>query len=168
MEQGAKKKSGVGILLVVLGCGGVTAVAILGILAAIAVPAFLRATKKAKASEAELVVMSIATELSFKYSSGCKFPEPLPASAALPVGGEKLPPASPEVAQQWSDFGVPLDQPHYFTYSMEREDANTYIVRARADFSAGGLVHMVERRVVGDPEACSAETTPAVTMNEFE
>jgi len=169
MEQGAKgKKSGAAILLVVLGCGGVTVIAILGILAAIAVPAFLRSIKKAKSSEAELMVMSISTELSLKYSGECKFPEPLPASAPLPVGGEKVLPASPEIARQWIEFGVPIDKPHYFTYSMEREDANTYIVRARADFTAGGPVHMLERRVVGDPDACMAETGPATTMNEFD
>lgn len=123
------------------GSGGFTlielmvAVAIIGVLAAVAVPAFMRNARKAKTSEAQVNVRklygasrSYILEEHFLPGTGLlspQFPEseaatPLGSCCANPTGSNKcISPGSVWNRPTWNALQFSLDDPHYFRYEYE-------------------------------------------------
>ena len=167
-NDGESDGSGKVVLWVLAGCGGLMVLtAILGILAAIAIPAYVKYLKRSKTTEAKQVVERIADQASAHYAEHCSFPESLPAShdPRECCGGKKCMPS-----QQWqNEYG--LADPHYFAYSTEIDTSKekpVFVIRARTDFRCGESMHTVEKVVEGDPETCTPSARPSYTTNEFE
>jgi hypothetical protein len=147
----------------------------MGVGAAIAIPAFTRYIKQSKVAEAELTLTMAANAVvtADGFSGECTFPPAPRASSTVPVGGEKVAPIDPDPA--WEAFNISLEDPKYWAYDVrvEKGDAgiDAYVIRAQADFKAGGPIHTIEQAVRADRSAdgaCRLEVAPAVTTNEFE
>lgn len=154
------------VLIIVLVVVGLLAVPCIGILAAIAIPAFLRYSKQSKAAEAEMVLARMVTEVETNHLEACAFPPELErhADIAACAGGEKCL-SSGEIEPFWT--AIPqLQQPTYFVYSASVE-GDAMVLRAEADFRIGEPYHTVTR-TVSVVDDCEVQTGPALTTNEFE
>lgn len=160
------QKSNKTAMVVILGLAAAfLAIPCFGILAAIAIPAFLRYIKKSKTAEADMVTSKMVTEAEIHYAKNCAFPPELQPHANIAdcAAGEKCLPS--EDLGYWSTVGE-LDQPTYFVYSALRE-GDAMVIRAEADFNPGEPYHTVQQTltVVGE---CQLEAGPPVILNEFE
>src|SRR5215813_7882231 len=119
-------------------------VAIIGILAAVAIPAFMKNAKKAKTSEATINIKKLADGAATYYHEEMnqpgsavpiakQFPD-TPATAVEPAlgvccgaAGQKCAP-NPTLwtAQSWQALKFSIDDPHYYSYGYQRNaQANT-------------------------------------------
>lgn len=153
----------VGAMFMLLACAGV--------LAAIAVPAFMRYANVSKTAEATATTRMMADYVRVAWTSTCKFPEPLPPTFTPSdcCGGEHCVTTGtlPEI---WAANASMLWGPNYFAYTAVPADGDRYIITASADFTCGGPQHTVTVEVVGtrDGERCDATVKPPMTTNEFE
>jgi type IV pilus assembly protein PilA len=95
-------------------------VAIIGILAAIAIPAFLEYMNKGKSSEADLQLRSIETKAKSFYTGPRRFP--VSATSAMPaaVGADCKYTKQAQTAWEtasWKELGFHVDEENYFQYS---------------------------------------------------
>lgn len=157
------------ILAAVAGIG----LCVLGVFAAIAIPAFIKYIKRSKASEAQGVTSRVADEVRMQYSESCSLPPELPPSYAVDsscCGGVKCM-TDEAAAAKWKEAGLTAPQdPTYFSYSTQRTSDGAYEVIAQTDFTCGGPRHsytvtLVPQKTGGD---CSLEMSPGVVTNEFE
>jgi type IV pilus assembly protein PilA len=107
-------------------------VAIIGVLASIAVPAYLQNARKAKSSEAVINIRKIYIQ-SRAYlmeanqaraqivATPVQFPEPIgdtPAASCCTFPGQKCPPnPSDWIANTWTALAFSVDDPHYYRYA---------------------------------------------------
>jgi len=128
-----------------LGLGGPETLAVvagLGVMSAVAVPAFMSYMKKSKVSEASLQLNRLAKALKVTYIE----------NGALPVGEVPLPPAAPccqgpggkcpvdAAAWQhpvWQALEFQLDEPHRYQYRYT-SDGKTAVVEAIGDLDCDG------------------------------
>ena len=144
-----------------------------GIIAALAIPAFVTYLNRAKAAEADAMVTMIGDEVVASTRESCEFPPDLPSTADpgdCCGGGECI--QDEDILRQWREAGVGIDlETSYFVYETERVDADTYKVRAVADFGCQEPNHtvevIVEREMLGGGD-CEVHQYPSVTMYEFE
>jgi len=170
-----KKKSNNGliVILVIVFLGLPVLVGCVGILAAIAIPAFLRYTKKSKTTEAQAIVRSMASVAEMTYIEGCTFPEPLPPTfdptAPACCGGHKCMPAG-ELPRSWELNAGMLNQPNYFSYAATPGPNDTFVITAMSDFACGDAAHTVTVTVQGSGQAggCEATVSTPVVTNEFD
>lgn len=138
-------------------------VAIIGILAAVAIPAFMKYMNRAKSSEAEQFIKKIADGARAYYHNptvanlnavvGNQFPGPdgvhgpVPAAnSCCAVGGGKCTPnAAQWQVEPWISLNFSVDDPHYYWYTYEVSNAAVdpdpaVIARAEGnlDCDAGG------------------------------
>ena len=153
-------------------------VAVGGVLAAIAIPSFIRYIKLSKVAEATSQTQSIALQAAAHWQNTdvvpCAFPPALPRTfdPTAHCGGEKAA-AEPLAAEKWREAGIPMDEPRYFAYSTRVEEGEggttRYVIEAVTDFSCGGPMHtarvVVEGRARGE---CTAEVMPAEVEHELE
>ncbi|MEZ4409822.1 MAG: prepilin-type N-terminal cleavage/methylation domain-containing protein [Polyangiales bacterium] len=99
-------------------------VVILGILAAVAIPAFTRYVKRSKTSEATGNIAKIYQgEVTYYTQSQEQYPTASFVTAAavdtLPTNGAKIQanPAAFATNANWAAIGFSLDGPHYYVYS---------------------------------------------------
>ncbi len=154
-----------------LGCL-VVGLALIGILAALAIPSFVQYMQRAKAAEAIGITSTVADQVSAEYELSCEFPPSLPPTADVDTccGGE-LCASDPEAMAVWEEAGLfGLSHEAYFSYETEQIDSSTYEIRAEADFSCGGANHVetIQLTAHGDPPNCRLEQAPRVTTNEFQ
>jgi len=143
-------------------------VAIIGILASIAVPAFVRNARKAKTSEAQVHVRKIfgasrtyIIEEHYDISGSmirAQFPNSVAATPAgtccAGPGNKCLDPAGTWSDQSWQVLHFSLDDPHYFRYEYESTGAGTagvaskFTARALGDLNCDGRLSTFE--MVGD------------------
>ena len=116
-------------------------VAIIGILAAVAIPAFMDYMKKSKKTEASLQLNKLAKNLKVEYMT----------SQAFPKGSAPLSPDKPccegpnhkcfdaKVWQHptWQALDFQIDEPHLFRYAYE-SNGKTFMVRAVGDLDCDG------------------------------
>ncbi len=154
------------ILLIVGGILVIGGIPCLGIMAAIAIPAFLRYTKASKAAEAGLVLRQMANEAQMHALNSCKFPPELPRHADIEQcsGGAKCMPAA-EIPAPWSSVSA-LQNPTYFTYSATLENGEMKL-RAEADFNAGSSLYHTEEITLTMNE-CEVEQSEVFVYDEFE
>lgn len=144
-------------------------VVILGILAAIAIPAFVRYVKRSKTTEAIVnVSMIYQGEMSYHQSAAERLSEASFVSAAAnpstaPSTAKYTPIVGSWNAAGWREIGFSLNIPHYFQYSAEGTSlAFTATAQgdldgdsARSTFSRAGTV--VNGEVQGSPVQITEE-----------
>lgn len=159
-----------------IGCGALLlfSMVMCGVLAAIAVPAFQRSVNRSKESEAQMMLMKLATGAQAQWEMSCSFPGELPRTGDLTTwcGGVKGMPVIQDTSVT-DALGVSFAEPMYFIYSTEVEDSGdsaNYVIRAEADFECGGPAHTIELRVIGTKEGdtCTSDISPSTTLHEFE
>jgi type II secretory pathway pseudopilin PulG len=140
-------------LAIIIGIGVVVAACpCVGVLAAVAIPAFTRYTKRSKTSEATANLSSICS-LVASYAAterpglrGMFLPN-LPQSA--PRSGTPGPQKSsdPEVWQRggWREMGFSINEPHYYVYEYLNYYNGTFAVRAYGDLDGDGIQSVFTR-----------------------
>lgn len=97
-------------------------VVIIGILAALAIPRFMRATTKSKQSEAKSILKQIFTmQLGYRHEHDIYFVDPTPANAANPTAYINL------------GLGVEIMLSARYTYTISSTDAGATNFLARAE-----------------------------------
>ena len=179
MNEPATPKKNNKATFALIGCGAMLFLGVpcLGILSAIAIPAYLRAVRKAKSSEADGLVTMIAEGAKARWAATCQFPPELKPTGSISEisGGSKYTPDAVD-AEFTNQVGVAFDEPLYFIYTTRLDEVSdtgaSYVITAKADFQVdlSHSYHTVEQRVVGlrGPDGCTAEVTPAVTLHSFE
>jgi len=120
-------------------------VAIIGILAAVAIPAFMDYMKKGKRSEAELNLDAIKKSNKTYFATNATF-VPLavaatPAAACCQPGGiSKCPvnPANWNGVPAWDALDFEITEEHYFQYDYDGTAGNTYTANAIGDLDCDG------------------------------
>jgi hypothetical protein len=156
------------ILIIALAVLVLGAIPCIGIFAAIAIPAFVQYTRRAKTAEAEVNLMTMANVAQMHVLEKCTLPPELPrhADIAMCANGEKCMPAI-DVPPAWVDFRA-LQGPTYFVYSATLEGDSVMILRAEADFNTSNPelhTHEMRLTMVGE---CELEQSEAFVINEFD
>lgn len=117
--------------------------AAIGMLAAIAIPAFTGYMKKAKLSEASLQLNKLGKNAKVYYIENAAFPKgeaPLsPAASCCTAPGTKCAPAVATWATPvWQALDFQIDEPHLFRYSY-RSDGQTLTATAVGDLDCDGV-----------------------------
>jgi hypothetical protein len=123
------------------GYGGLTAPTMgLGMLAAVAVPAFMDYMKKSKQTESSLMLNKIAKNAKLYYN----------ANGSFPKGTSKTLPERPCCPNKcaittawasdpvWSELDLAIDDPNLFQYSYESKDGTTATALAVGDLDCDG------------------------------
>lgn len=129
------------------GSGAVAAaVFVPGVLAAVAIPAFMRNARKAKTVEATVMVKRLYDGARAYYEEGAGKRFPGPSAAATPAGtccghpGDKCPPDPSLWAREpWTSLKFSMDDPHYYRYEYEvAGDGKSFTARALGDLDCDG------------------------------
>lgn len=115
-------------------------VAIIGILAAVAIPAFLDYMKKGKKAEAELNLNAIGKSAKTYYTEHSEFPQVAspgltPAAACCGNPGNKCPvlAANWEGVPAWDALDFSISEPHLFQYNYTTTGGNDFQAIAEGD-----------------------------------
>jgi type IV pilus assembly protein PilA len=141
-------------------------VAIIGILAAVAIPAFMKYIRRSKTTEATMNIRKLF-DSSVSYfeeehaaRTGTIVPKQFPLSAVAtptptPCGqaGDKYPPppptrSTPPASETWNALNFSVDDPHYYWYSYDSVGTGTgsqFTARANADLNCNGTFSTFER-----------------------
>ena len=155
--------------------GGLGMVSVVGVLSAVAIPAFLKYMRKAKTSEAHETLHKIYLGASEYYTetrvnpdgntSTCQMPPsagPVPSAGtccgsfggADTDGDDRCDGDEAEWDAAFGALGVPYPGPHYFTYELVPEPNSpspAMRLRATGDLDCDGVRSTFERYVVGQP-----------------
>jgi len=122
-------------------------VAIIGILAAIAIPMFTGAARKAKTSEAFLQLNRLAKGAKSYHNANSGFPQgtaaPMPGAdgGACALAGKKFAVDSGWSADTtWVSLGFQVDDPNMFTYHYTSADPKTATATAVGDLDCDGTL----------------------------
>jgi hypothetical protein len=128
--------SAIVIVAIVLG-----AVVVVGILAAVAIPAFLGTMKKAKHSEAELNLDAIYKGMKMYVAENGKLPASAPLTPAEPCCEQPGHRCQPDYAQWstpgWEDIDFEIDTPSSYQYAYT-VDGDTVVMNAVGDLDCDG------------------------------
>jgi prepilin-type N-terminal cleavage/methylation domain-containing protein len=148
-------------------------VAIIGILAADAIPAFMDYMKKGKAAEAELQLAKIKTNAKASYNTDSAYPAvtttltPTQNCCTQNVGSKKkcAVVATDWATSSWQALDFQLDEPFYFQYSYTgTSTAYTATAVGNLDCDATSITYTLTGAVVnGSPS--SSLTKPAASTD---
>jgi type II secretory pathway pseudopilin PulG len=119
-----------------IGCAvlAVLSIPCTGVVAAIAIPAFVSYTRRAKTAEARASVAMIRSAVEAECTSaGGVLPDALAPTLASPGPARQVVTLDP----RWSRYGLGGD-PLYYAYAIERPDAHTAVVVAEGDLDGDG------------------------------
>jgi type IV pilus assembly protein PilA len=162
-------------------------VAIIGILAAVAIPAFMRYMNRAKSSEAEQFIKKIAdgsrayfhnpTAPDLDTVVGNQFPGPSTAGAPVPavIGccptGKCAPDAALWQVEPWIALNFSVDDPAYYSYEYDLNDPalGPMVARAHGDLDCDGTQSQFELGLTIDPADRSVRSSTSIRrVNESE
>jgi len=146
------------IVVAVLGVG----VVVVGILAAIAIPAFVRYTRRAKTAEAVEILGQVARGVAAYYEQervstiapGTVTRSLPPSLARTPPGPSCQPTPWPADADPaWQAIGVAPGDPLRFSYELVvAPDGRSFVARAAGDLDCDGQTSLFERSGVVGPD----------------
>lgn len=131
-------------------------VAIIGILASIATPAFIKYVKQSKTSEATINLKTMGDGASSYYQTEHFDDEGLPVlerqfpgpnteakhPGTVPPGTKAVLDVSAWQATPWFELNFSVSKPHYYQYAYQRMANNAFSARARGDLDADGTVSL--------------------------
>ncbi len=137
-----KKKMGTGMkVLIGLVIACPVSVVVVGILAAIAIPAFIGYLGRAKTAEARANLSTIAAGLESYRAEHGSYPSAERTPMVAPCGVKELwSPTDPT----WEQIGFSPLEPLYYSYEVEG-GADHYVIRARGDLDCDGTTSLFER-----------------------
>lgn len=113
----------------------------IGVLSAVAIPAFLGYMKKSKRSEADLQLNKLRKNLKVYAMTNAAFPKgtvgPTPAKSCCDSGGRCF----DEKAWQdpiWTELEFMIMEPHLYRYSYASQDGKTFVIKATGDLDCDG------------------------------
>ena len=151
-------------------------VAIIGILAAVAIPAFMDYMKKSKKTEAALQLNKIGKNAKTlyiekqSYSTTALPNNPLPAKGSSGCCGNpnnKCPPVPLSFSGDtagWAQIDFQIDEPSLFVYSYDGTAATTFSAMAEGDLDCDGTeitYTMNGTAVAGNPAVSLTEPAPS-------
>lgn len=119
-------------------------VAVIGVLAAVAIPSFVNYQRKAKAVEAELELRRIGHAAIMYFDEHGRFPDaaagPTPATPCCDGPGHKCAPVIDDwAAEPWRTLGVTMLEPHRYQYTFTPgADGSTFTATAIGDLDCDG------------------------------
>jgi prepilin-type N-terminal cleavage/methylation domain-containing protein len=134
-------------------------VAIIGILAAVAIPTFMDMMKKSKRSEAEVNLNAITKGAKAYYVENAGYPsgegagELVPETECCEADNRKCPPdadqwkGDADAPTVWDNLDFTVDEPSFFQYSYESDD-DGFTAKAVGDLDCDGTA--IEYTMVGD------------------
>lgn len=145
------------------------AVAIIGILAAVALPTFTEFLSKSRKVEAKLTIDKITKNIRVHAMLKHAFP---PSAATMPPvpacagGTDKAPAASASVweAAGWKALDFHIDEPTYYQYEWVQTGALQGLVKATADFDCDGT----PSETVAVVELIDGNVFEALTIDTFD
>ncbi|MFH1529339.1 MAG: hypothetical protein ABIK09_01250 [Pseudomonadota bacterium] len=174
-EQLTPKREGEYMWLDLQVPGGLGMVSVVGVLASVAIPAFIKYMRRAKASEAALVLDKFYKAAAMYYVAQRVSPDGTAVTCALPPVAGPVPRAGTccgslggadgdgadrcdgdedEWNAAFGALGVPYPGPHFFTYEILKNPTSpesAMIVRATGDLDCDGIRSTFERYLVGRP-----------------
>jgi hypothetical protein len=115
--------------------------AVIGVVAGVAIPAFMDYMKKSKRTEASLQLNKLAKNLKVAHVTDGAFPKgkvgPTPAKSCCEQGGKCAPDPAAWSDPVWQALDFTIDEPHLFRYSYE-SDGKTAVVTAHGDLDCDG------------------------------
>lgn len=145
-------------------------VAIIGVLAAIAIPMFSRAAQKAKMSEAALQLNRLGKGAKTWHNANTSFPQGVAAPMPGTDGGAcELPEKKFAVESTWAadnawvSLGFQIDEPNLFTYHYTSTDQNLATATAVGDLDCDGTLVTYTLALAtanGNPTATLTEPPP--------
>lgn len=128
--------------------GGVVGAAMIGLLAAVAVPAFMKYIKKSKTTEARQYVKRIYDGARAHYldapANSASFPKtstPItpPLGTCCAQGGKCAPDPELWAHETWRQLRFSIGDPHYYSYQYEvAPDGQSFTARAHGDLDCDG------------------------------
>ncbi len=133
------------------GRGLMMPVATIGVLSAVAIPAFLDYMKKSKKTEAEVLLNRLGKSAKVAYITDAKFPVgtvPLTPAASCCTGPRAHCVSTPAdwATPLWTQLGFSIDEPNLFQYSYT-SDGTTFTAEAVGDLDCDGT--MITYRLEG-------------------
>ena len=149
----------------VVGCIGLffVGIVVIGILAAIAIPAFVNYVRRAKSAEAQSNVRAIAMGVQSYCASESALPAAI-APAFVPDAERHAVPLDPA----WQSVGFSSPDPVYYAYSLERPDATRAVVVAEGDLDGDGERSRFEVTCAFDASTSECTCSPIAVTNELE
>ena len=153
--------------------GSGSSVAVLGVLSAVAIPAFTRYVKRSKTAEAmhnvSIISGALITELNGLAPARRRAARltPAPATPSAAPGTQKYAAdVSRWAAPAWQRIGFSIDADHYYQYRVD-VDGRCYVVVAEGDLDGDGTRSNFSRRVCPGPDGTYAAGEVTIT-NELE
>jgi len=149
--------------LIAPGSEGMMMVSTIGILSAVAIPAFMDYMKKSKKTEASLQLNKLGKSMKVYYITESKFPVGevalTPAESCCASGGKCR--SMPELWQQpiWQALDFQIDEPHMFQYRY-RSDGTTAVIEAVGDLDCDG------QTITYRLDASAPAGNPSITVTE--
>jgi type IV pilus assembly protein PilA len=147
-------------------------VVILGILAAVAGPAFTRYVKRSKTSEALLNSSRIYQSQVAYYNMASERGTAVfcysPITPGTPPSASKYP-ANPAIWTNdviWSALGFSLDTPHYYAYWTFTTSPTAFVAAALGDIDGDGIQSHFDRN--GALNNGEIQGSPLIVVNELE
>jgi len=116
--------------------------AMVGILAAVAIPAYVNYMTKSKQTEASLMLNRLGKNLKVAFITNGAFPKgtvgPTPAKSCCESQGRCLPDAAAWADPVWQALDFQIDDPHMFRYAYSSQDGKTFVAKAIGDLDCDG------------------------------
>jgi type II secretory pathway pseudopilin PulG len=149
------------------GRGLMMPVATIGVLSAVAIPAFMDYMKKSKQTEAAMMLNRLGKSAKVAYITDAKFPVgtvPLTPAASCCAGPKAHCVSTPAdwATPVWTQLGFSIDDPNLFQYSYT-SDGTTFTAEAVGDLDCDGkmITYRLEGSAVkGNPEVRLTEPPP--------
>jgi len=137
-----KRKTSTGIIvLVVILAACPVMVAIIGIMAAIAIPSFIGYTRRSKTAEATSNLSELALRVESYRAEYGTYPTAAPTPLAPPCAVKEMwNPTDPG----WAQIGFAPADPLAYSYEVEGNPMR-YVIRARGDLDCDGTTSLFER-----------------------
>ena len=141
----------------------------IGILSAVAIPAFMKYIRRSKTTEAPMNVRRLADASAAYYEEHHSFPpstEWAPPSTCCHHKGGKCPPSAAWWrGKTWQSLAFSVDEPFYYQYRYTN-NGEGFVAEARGDLNCDGVFSSYKRE--GTVEGGAVRITPLAVERELE